>query len=1189
MNRIVLLLSLLVLVLSSSLSAQEYCLYNAMKGYNFGENFNDVPKAILEQPDGKFLFVAESYTNVTNSFMISVVRVFPNGNPDPTFGGGDGKVTHVFDQRNSVTCAALQPDGKILVGGYQAPSNGVSGFRSYVARLNPDGSKDLDFGEEGTSVVTIDGMGTSISRGIEVLPNGRIRVVTSGFNSGLASFRLFADGTLDPDYGNEGSLFTSMSNFYTPYTENAVVFGANGEAYMLAANSQSPTYGFIVGKLDSLGLPVTDFGSAGFATFGSGNVTGNSVNGALTSNGDLLISGGGSLTQALITKIDTTAGEVLTDFGLDGFVSAPIETAGMEVADWIRDEANQEWIFLMGDNSADCGTLRLSDDGVFQVECNAIYTNQSFPDVIGTKTYTCGLLDSEGLLRIGVYAGAPDVNSGGAQGFNASWTYYVPPFPNPQIAAVSPNSIPRTSPTQLLVEGYGLEGASWVELLSATDTISSNNINVVSTEEMYVTMLPELSDALDVYDLRVYLSNSDTLFLDQSVTLTDNSFIAAEFNVLSRKRILINAETTFAASYRNEGSGSQIAFPIVIINEDPMTTLLDNATQYDYTLDPAMEEILLFFNENSIDPQLLQSTTFEDGGNSHSAFLTSDLASGELGLIQGKITTTEIITSGQTAYMNPNALVPAEGLLDTYTPSPSFCVAEMVEQATLTAIPDLDMGAWETCFLPAYSAMQSHLASIARAQDFAQLIPFKGTMMKLCFDLVTCLDPSHVLTEDELEAFNAEMALLLANHVVLDEEFDCSQYVEVSTFYRAQQKPNREFQSAMKSDSWGLGINFNHCMGCVTYNQIEGAGSVDPNEKLGPYHEIGEGYTNDSAFFYTIHFENLESATAPAKRVLIVDSLDMTKFDLNTFRFTLGSWGETAIPLEEETTFYDLRPEQPNILQIDRNLDLETGVVTWEFLTLDTLSMALTEDIDLGFLPPNVLSPEGMGFVGFEVDLLSDLPSGTVIENNAAIYFDFNAPIITNTYQNTFDFIGPESHVNDVVDYVAGENTAMITWETEDDDPSLLFYNIYFNTDGGEEWELWQLNTTDTQAEFTGDLGTTYYFQSIAIDSAMNVEPFANTYDAFIFLNPVSVEEQAELGKLALYPNPAQDQVILSWNSPQPAQIQVFDMMGRQVLFETKQHLGEQYILSIASLAKGCYQVVVSSEGRVFTGQLVKV
>jgi len=69
------------------------------------------------------------------------------------------------------------------------------------------------------------------------------------------------------------------------------------------------------------------------------------------------------------------------------------------------------------------------------------------------------------------------------------------------------------------------------------------------------------------------------------------------------------------------------------------------------------------------------------------------------------------------------------------------------------------------------------------------------------------------------------------------------------------------------------------------------------------------------------------------------------------------------------------------------------------------------------FLPGNILKfrfdninlPDSMsneaqshGYVVFEISPKENLPIGTVISNSAAIYFDFNPPIITNTVISTY-------------------------------------------------------------------------------------------------------------------------------------------------------------------------------------------
>ncbi|MEZ4966532.1 MAG: T9SS type A sorting domain-containing protein, partial [Saprospiraceae bacterium] len=58
------------------------------------------------------------------------------------------------------------------------------------------------------------------------------------------------------------------------------------------------------------------------------------------------------------------------------------------------------------------------------------------------------------------------------------------------------------------------------------------------------------------------------------------------------------------------------------------------------------------------------------------------------------------------------------------------------------------------------------------------------------------------------------------------------------------------------------------------------------------------------------------------------------------------------------------------------------------------------------------------GFIQFSIQQRKNVPLGTVIENTAAIYFDFNAPVITNTTLHT---VGKNFYIVSV-DEVPGGN-----------------------------------------------------------------------------------------------------------------------------------------------------------------------
>lgn len=140
-------------------------------------------------------------------------------------------------------------------------------------------------------------------------------------------------------------------------------------------------------------------------------------------------------------------------------------------------------------------------------------------------------------------------------------------------------------------------------------------------------------------------------------------------------------------------------------------------------------------------------------------------------------------------------------------------------------------------------------------------------------------------------------------------------------------------------------------------------GSYDPNDKqafpegVGPEHVVQPG----TPLLYTVRFQN--TGTDTAFLVVIRDTLS-TQLDPATLRV------ESASHAVEVFQFGNLV----------------------EFTFADIL------------LPDSAMNAaESQGFVQFTVYPRADLPLGTVVDNRAAIYFDFNAPVLTNTVRRTYD------------------------------------------------------------------------------------------------------------------------------------------------------------------------------------------
>ena len=179
--------------------------FTGIGGFGF-DGFN-YPITIALQPDGKILAGGgfTSYSGVTRN---GIVRLNPNGTIDNTFNIGTG-----FTNGRTVWSIALQPDGKILVGGSFSTYSGVT--RNRIIRLNTGGTIDNTF-NIGTGFSG--GTGTlSISSGtvstIAVQPDGKI-LVGGDFSSysGVTRngiIRLNSDGTID----NTFSIGSGFSGF----------------------------------------------------------------------------------------------------------------------------------------------------------------------------------------------------------------------------------------------------------------------------------------------------------------------------------------------------------------------------------------------------------------------------------------------------------------------------------------------------------------------------------------------------------------------------------------------------------------------------------------------------------------------------------------------------------------------------------------------------------------------------------------------------------------------------------------------------------------------------------------------------------------------------------------------------------------------------------------------------------------
>jgi len=170
----------------------------------FGSGASSSVYAIHVRPDQKVL-LAGLFASYNGSKANYVARLNPDGTYDGSFNSGTGA-------SSNTTCVAEQSDGKMLIGGAFLTFNGAN--RSYVARLNADGSLDTSF----TAAVS------AMPNRILVQSDGKIVAVGN-----MAIWKMNSDGSSDPSF--TGRALTGFAGQAVLAEEGKVIIGGMFTAY----------------------------------------------------------------------------------------------------------------------------------------------------------------------------------------------------------------------------------------------------------------------------------------------------------------------------------------------------------------------------------------------------------------------------------------------------------------------------------------------------------------------------------------------------------------------------------------------------------------------------------------------------------------------------------------------------------------------------------------------------------------------------------------------------------------------------------------------------------------------------------------------------------------------------------------------------------------------------------------------
>ncbi len=215
------------------------------------------------QPDGKII-IGGQFTFYNGVARNRIARLNADGSLDTTFNTGTGV-------DNSVYTTTLQPDGKIIIGGTFTSFNGTS--RNYIARINTDGSPDTTFnpgtganGHVWTTAIQSDG---------KIIIGGTFLAFNGTARNRLA--RLNVDGSLDttfnPGTGAVNSVYTTALQ-----PDGKIIIGGNFSSFNGTSRNN-------IARINTDGSPDTTFNP------GTGVNGGPVYTAALQSDGKIIIGG----------------------------------------------------------------------------------------------------------------------------------------------------------------------------------------------------------------------------------------------------------------------------------------------------------------------------------------------------------------------------------------------------------------------------------------------------------------------------------------------------------------------------------------------------------------------------------------------------------------------------------------------------------------------------------------------------------------------------------------------------------------------------------------------------------------------------------------------------------------------------------------------------------------------------------